>query len=77
MKIIGNEPAMPTIEHDGQGGTIQGFGLTKREYFAALAIQGWLAGYPNYEPDPHYAAKRAVEIADALIQTLNEEVSNE
>jgi hypothetical protein len=41
-------------------------GLTKREYFAACAMQGWL----------HYghsamAAKDAVAYADALIEALN------
>ena len=42
-------------------------GLTKREYFAALAMQGIITkGYTN-----GYIAKEAVEIADALIEELN------
>jgi hypothetical protein len=60
-------------------------GLTKREYFAAMAIQGLLANgslsttqewsnkadsyVTNYAP----AGKVAVEIADALIDALNTE----
>ena len=44
-------------------------GLTKREYFAALALQGLLAG----DPDVAYkgAAEDAVSHADALIKALN------
>lgn len=45
------------------------FGLTKREYFAAMAMQGILSGaqYIDYEK----FAKVAVESADALIAELN------
>jgi hypothetical protein len=50
-------------------------GLTKREYFAALAMQGWLAmcgGGNNEElPSPQFVADRSVELADALIESLN------
>jgi len=49
-------------------------GLTKREYFAAMALQGLLA-------DGHYASagvtKRAVDLADELIKSLNEGGDNE
>ena len=48
-------------------------GLTKREYFAGLAIQGLLAS-PNFNWE-HYegkdTAKDAIEIADALLAELD------
>ena len=61
-------------------------GLTKREYFAAMALKNvsqssWHWGYsPSEEvsgvPERHagYVAKGAVRIADALIRELNGEV---
>lgn len=72
--ITGNEPAMP---YAVGGKTLNGAddyiadGLSIREYFAALAMQGYLSGYPNYEPEPEEVAKRAVSIANALIAELN------
>ena len=66
--MIGNEPAYPLGEH----GTAL-CGLTKRELFAAMAMQG-LAAVPLQGGTPIYAvksdAKRAVEYADALIVEL-------
>lgn len=48
-------------------------GLTKREYFAAVALQGMLAR--RMCEDQEIAA--VVEIADALIEALNKDNSNE
>ena len=45
------------------------YGLTKREYFAAMALQGLLA-QPSYL-DFHLKAEKAVRLADALIEELN------
>lgn len=44
-------------------------GLTKREYFAGLAMQGLC----NAEPDrkSEFLVKQAVDLADALIKDLN------
>ena len=51
-----------------------GDGLTKREYFAALALQGIIAAYVNKNiPSPDFAANKAVEYADYLIKELNKE----
>lgn len=51
---------------------IEVFGVTKREYFAALAMQGLLANrYSNGER--HEIANIAVNQADALIAELNKE----
>lgn len=53
-------------------------GLTKREYFAAMAMQGVITGWsdpntPWQEYHPGLVADRAVKIADALIYALNTE----
>lgn len=48
-------------------------GLTKREYFAGLAMQGELASQDNGEvwSDPRLLAQRSVELADALCKELH------
>lgn len=45
----------------------ESLGITKREYFAAIALQGILASGSNIE-DP---AAEAVHLADWLIDTLS------
>lgn len=50
-------------------------GLTKREYFAAKAMQGFIAAHSGPEvkmPESKYVARECVEYADALIAALNE-----
>lgn len=49
------------------------FGLTKREYFAALAMQGVIASIGDAYPSSDLIAQISVEIADALIEELNNE----
>lgn len=51
--------------------------LTKRELFAAMALQGWLAGCDNAYSEftapgtnTHVAAESAVKFADALMAAL-------
>lgn len=46
-------------------------GLTKRELFAVLALQGLISRYELY--DPKRDAKEAVEHADALLEALKSE----
>ncbi len=48
-------------------------GLTKREYFAAMAMQGEIASYSGLSTSaqPEIVASRAVAFADALIVELN------
>lgn len=49
-------------------------GLTKREYFAALAMQGLAPiGVGTFSWDPNNIAAMAVKNADALIEELNKE----
>lgn len=54
-------------------------GLTKREYFAALAMQGMLsAGDGDFSFDHHIRiAKLSVAHADTLIDALNKEATHE
>lgn len=56
-------------------------GLTKREYFAAMAMQGLLAcPVSQLGPQgeiPSNAAQAAVRYADALIRALNEPITDE
>lgn len=57
--------------------TLRSDGLTKREYFAAMALQGMLAA-SNLNNNPEYLdqnafTKHAVSLADKLIKALNED----
>jgi|LakMenE01Jun11ns_1017448.scaffolds.fasta_scaffold8264387_2 hypothetical protein len=47
-------------------------GLTKREYFAAMAMQGLLSN-----PNTIFETQYAVIIADALIAELNKKTNND
>lgn len=49
------------------------FGLSKREYFAALALQGLLACPSETYPAQKEVAEWSVIYADALIDALNAE----
>ena len=78
MKTDGRNSAFPCF--DGAG---IDFGITKREYFAGLAMQGILASVQSVELRqigkdrswnvPNVVAKTAVDYADALIDALNED----
>ena len=46
-------------------------GLTKREYFAAMAMQGALANKSAHEKTMEMITKSAVKLADILIEELN------
>lgn len=63
-----NESAFPTNIHKSQSAECGlDLGLTKRELFAAMAMQAAMNGYLS---EPKNAAKLAVEHADALIKEL-------
>ena len=50
----------------------ESLGLTKREYFAAMAMQGLCANsIPGNHHKPEVLCKDAVEYADTLIKELN------
>ena len=71
-----SEKPMYPMPHQNQDGTIQHdvyFGLTKREYFAALAMQSSdLDAYAERFGNKwaKRVAKDAVEMADALLEEL-------
>ena len=56
---------------DAYGNPTVGYGLTKREYFAAMAMQGFLAN--SYSTRNSQLAELAVNQADSLIEELNKE----
>lgn len=63
----GNSQAFASIAVDGIS-VYRATGLTKREYFAASALQGILSKDDRLPSD---AATWAVEYADSLIDALN------
>lgn len=76
--------AGPTITEDGFTNPVhpESYGLTKREYFAAMAMQALVANSANFEffqrtaIDPkevrEQTAITAIQFADALILALNQ-----
>jgi hypothetical protein len=73
----GDIPAMPLareVSDRFQDGYFDETGLTKREYFAAMAMQG-LASALNgtWLRDRQYTAEMAVLYADALLAELEKE----
>lgn len=79
--ITGNEPAMPNVAFDKEGifthAESEGhYGLTIRQHFAAIAMQGVLASCDidnNPFISPVDCATQSVKYADALIAELNKE----
>lgn len=83
---MGNRPAFPSDfnygDKDFTGMPIivhrTSFGLTKREYFAGLAMQGMLANATaanptkNNEPTAVVLSKAAIVIADELLKQLEQ-----
>ncbi|MBO1055954.1 MAG: hypothetical protein HEQ27_05260 [Dolichospermum sp. JUN01] len=72
MQINKDDAAFPIFDSEGQHFLKHG-GLSKREYFAALALQGILSS-PALNPDEYDAnlnADLAIEAADILIYRLN------
>lgn len=74
-----NEPAFPLAENfaapDAMPMWSISYGLTKREYFAALAMQGLCTQYSEYR-DPQCSTeivKFSVKVADALLAELSKE----
>jgi hypothetical protein len=63
METKANEPAYPNIQVPSLKG------LTKREYFAAMALQGLLADYESECIEDY--SKYAVKLADSLIEELS------
>jgi hypothetical protein len=68
MKKDNNESAFPIFDKDGIS-LIGEEGLTKREYFAIMALQGILAANEGTYYDS--TIKECIKYADALIEALN------
>lgn len=67
-KTIGHQAVFPQSGYDDQTPVFHIPGLTKREFFAALALVGMLASEID---DVETAAQVAVTAADDLIDALN------
>lgn len=73
MQTLASDPANAFSKecHDEDGKYIENFpGLSKREYFAAMAMQGIISRVGVYDNKENAAA--AVEAADELIKALNQ-----
>lgn len=78
MQTRKNDAVMPYNNEQDDGSFISEPGLTKRELFAAAALQGLLAN-PSLDDDryrPYDVACAAVAVADLLIFRLNETNTN-
>lgn len=93
MKTNPNDPIHPSVDETttrliGNNDSVTEFmganGLTKREYFAAMAMQGMLsnsyndgASQPLSTASHDQIAQMAVSIADALIAEMNKPTEQE
>lgn len=71
----GRQSAFPNNETDNMGNPkYQHLGVTKREYFAAMAMQGALANnYPNIVSlSSEQVARLSIEHADELLKQLDQ-----
>jgi hypothetical protein len=71
MKTQANDPAFaqhPDRHFD--------HGLTKREYFAAMALQGLLVMAKD-DDSMQFLARQSVKMADALIEELNKKAESD
>lgn len=64
-----NDMAYPVLDRSQTPNETYQLGLTKREYFAAMAMQGMLAG-DDGNSSAEYVAHDAVKQADALLKEL-------
>ena len=68
-----NSPAFskPAFYHPDGAIDLPNNGLTKREYFAAMALQGIIANKDGLDIKIERIVESAVDTADALIEELN------
>lgn len=59
-----NQPAFPVPD-----GTVEQNGLSKREYYSGLAMQGLLMSFQDF-PNDKTLVSRSIEIADELLKQL-------
>lgn len=67
-----NMPAFPQSWDPNMGDGLQGGspGLTKREYFAAIAMQGYIANINSFSASQSEIIKESIYVADALLAEL-------
>lgn len=70
MQTRKNDNAFPCQFEQEDGSEVYETGLSKREYFAAMALQGLLS---TSKLLPNNAEIIAVKMADELIKALNEQ----
>lgn len=72
MSVSGDSvhPYTRTVRDGGYMKTITEPGLTKRELFAAMAMQGLLARHGSDDYMPDVIARYATDYADALLAEL-------
>lgn len=78
MTTYPDEPIAPELDPSTCKFNFPTHGLTKREYFAAIAMNGCLSNEaPDYEHlSPEGLATSAVKYADCLIKELNKKEEN-
>jgi len=67
MRTKAKNPAFPLISDEGY---VINAGLTKREYFALMAMQGIIANKDGLDIKIERIVESAVDTADALIEEL-------
>lgn len=67
----GMESAFPMLDHNGNNLIMREPGLTKRELFAAMAMQGLLTHQSYHNVSRELTAEEAVLQADALLKELS------
>ena len=64
-----NQSAYPVTIEDNGNASVTHLGLSKREYFSAMAMQGLIA-CPNIIASKEVIAEESVKQADALLKAL-------
>jgi hypothetical protein len=75
-KITGDEPAFKSIPRPENDEQFHHDGLTIRQHFAAMAMQGLLANPELTKMDDAVMAMTCLDAADALITALNSKTEN-
>lgn len=68
-----DKPAFPIIFNSGQHDQLTEFGITKREHFAAMAMQGILSRAGNWDnvKDYGFIYRESIRHADELLKQLD------
>lgn len=79
MRTEPNEPINSVVEDNNYEGQLirecHYLGLTKREHFASMAMQGYRASCPDKSAE--FIAYESVADADALIAALNQQAKKD